>query len=331
MTRRPACATPRFAHIGELCDTASMRVIRTLVSSVLDYAGLYPPASLDEPTVVSNYAALHGSHRSWMLGRLVWPAARLDRLSELAVGAAPVAEPPETEGAWPVTALLGDAGTPEFARTVELVRAFNERHEQAGAPAMRVDSVELKVTGAAAVDGALDALPDDVWPYVEIPLDADPRGLIAAISGLEAAAKFRTGGTTAAAHPSAAALAEAIASCAHAGVAFKATAGLHRAMRHWNAAASANQFGFLSLFVGACLLHSRKIDAEGLQAMLEDADPSNFDISDNAIAWQGARIVTREIEEARERFAHSFGSCSFDEPWDDLTALELLPAAGQAS
>jgi hypothetical protein len=102
-------------------------------------------------------------------------------------------------------------------------------------------------------------------------------------------------------------------------------------MRHWNAAAGANQFGFLSLFVGACLLHSRKIDAEGLQAMLEDADPSNFDISDNAIAWQGARIVTREIEEARERFAHSFGSCSFDEPWDDLTALELLPAAGQAS
>lgn len=308
-----------------------MRAIRTLVSSVLDYAGLYPPASLDEPTVVSRFASLHGSHRAWMLGRLVWPAARLDRLSELASGAAPVAEPPETEGAWPVTALLGDCGTPEFARTVDLVRAFNDRHEQAGAPAMRVDSVEFKVTGPASMDQALDSLPEDIWPYVEIPLDADPRGMIAAISGMDAAAKFRTGGVTAAAHPPAKSLAAAIAACAQAGVAFKATAGLHRAMRHWNSAASAHQFGFLSLFVGACLIYSRKIDSEGLQAMLEDADPSNFDISDNAIAWQGARIVTREIEEARERFAHSFGSCSFDEPWDDLTALELLPAAGQAS
>lgn len=307
-----------------------MRAIRTLVSSVLDYAGLYPPASLDEPTVVSNFASLHGSHRAWMLGRLVWPAARLDRLSELASGAAPVAEPPETEGAWPVTALLGDSGTAEFARTLDLVRAFNDRHEQAGAPAMRVDSVEFKVAEPASMDQALDSLPEDIWPYVEIPLDSDPRGTIAAISGMEAAAKFRTGGVTAAAHPSAGSLASAIAACAQAGVAFKATAGLHRAMRHWNASASAHQYGFLSLFVGACLVYSRKIDAEGLQAMLEDADPSNFDISDNAIAWQGARIVTREIEEARERFAHSFGSCSFDEPWDDLTALELLPAAGQA-
>ena len=308
-----------------------MRAIRTLVSSVLDYAGLYPPASLDEPTVVSNFASLHGSNRAWMLGRLVWPAARLERLSELAAGAAPVAEPPETEGAWPVTALLGDAGTPEFARTAALVRAFNDRHEQVGAPAMRVDSVEFKAADPSSVDGALDALPDDVWPYVEIPLDADPRGMIASISGMEAAAKFRTGGVTAAAHPSPQALAGAVAACAQAGVAFKATAGLHRAMRHWNASAGAHQHGFLSLFVGACLLHARKLDAEGLAAMLEDSDPSNFDISDNAIAWQGARIVTREIEEARERFAHSFGSCSFDEPWDDLTALELIPAAGHAS
>lgn len=308
-----------------------MRAIRTLVSSVLDYAGLYPPASLDEPTVVSNFCALHGSHRAWMLGRLVWPAARLERLSELATGAAPIAEPPETEGAWPVTALLGDAGTPEFARTLALVQAFNSRHEQAGAPALRVDSVEFKAVDALALDAGLEALPDDVWPYVEIPLDSDPRGMIAAISGAEAAAKFRTGGTTAAAHPRASALAGAIVACAQAGVAFKATAGLHRAMRHWNAAANAHQFGFLSLFLGACLVHARKIDAEGLQAMLEDADPSHFDVSDNAVAWQGARVVTREIEEARERFAHSFGSCSFDEPWDDLTALELLPAAGQAS
>lgn len=321
----------RFARAGKVCDTAVMRAIRTLVSSVLDYAGLYPPASLDEPTVVSNFASLHGSHRAWILGRLVWPAARLDRLSGLAAGAAPVAEPPETEGAWPITALLGDAGTPEFARTVDAVRAFNDRHEQVGAPAMRVDSVEFKVADPSSLDGALDALPEDVWPYIEIPLDGDPRGMIAAISGVEAAAKFRTGGTTAAAHPNARALSGAILACAQAGVAFKATAGLHRAMRHWNAAANAHQFGFLSLFAGACLVYARKLDAEGLEAMLGDSDPSNFDISDNAIAWQGARIVTREIEEARERFAHSFGSCSFDEPWGDLTALELIPAVGQAS
>jgi hypothetical protein len=331
VSRRHVGCVERVARAAEVCDTAAMRAIRTLVSSIVDYAGLYPPASLDEPTVVSNFAAIHGSHRAWMLGRIVWPAARLERLSELAAGAAPVAEPPETEGAWPVTALLGDAGTPDFSRTIELVRSFNDRHEQPGAAAMRVDSVEFKCADPLTVDAALDALPEDIWPYVEIPLDSDPRGMIAAISGVEASAKFRTGGVTAAAHPTTRALATAIVACAQVGVAFKATAGLHRAMRHWNAAANAHQFGFLSLFIGACLVYARKIDAEGLAAMLEDADPSGFDISDNAIAWQGARIVTREIEAARERFAHSFGSCSFDEPWDDLTALELLPAAGQAS
>lgn len=299
------------------------------MSSVVDYAGLYPPASLDEPTVVSNFAAIHASPRSWMLGRLVWPAARIESLSALAKDIAPAAQPPETEGAWPVTALLGDAGTPDFARAVELVSAFNARHEQPGEPAMRIDSVEFKVSDPGAIERALDALPEDVWPYVEIPLDGDPRGMVAALAGLDAAAKLRTGGVTAAAHPAPRALASAIAACAQCGVAFKCTAGLHRAMRHWNAAASAHQFGFLSLFAGACLVWARKLDADGLQAMLEDADPSQFDVSENAIAWQGARIVTREIEEARERFAHSFGSCSFDEPWDDMMALELIPAAGQ--
>ena len=58
----------------------------TLLSSFVDYAGLFPPAGLSMGDAVAAYAADRTGRDAWMLGRFVCPAARLD---ELAVAAAP--------------------------------------------------------------------------------------------------------------------------------------------------------------------------------------------------------------------------------------------------
>jgi hypothetical protein len=42
-------------------------------------------------------------------------------------------------------------------------------------------------------------------------------------------------------------------------------------------------------------------------------------------------VTLREIDEARRQFIKSFGSCSFDEPVEDLRALGLMPVEGAAS
>ncbi len=303
-----------------------MQSIHGLMSSVIDYAGLYPPAQLEPSVVVRHYTELIASPRSWMLGRLVWPADKLAQLSDLAQGSAPRVEPPSTDGAWAVTCVLSPAGTAECTNDLAAIAAFNDRQSSPGEAAMRIDSVELRAGSVSAVERLVSALPDDVFPYFEVALDSDPRGVIAALVGEEAGVKFRTGGTTPQAHPAAGDLARGILSAAAAGVPFKATAGLHRALCHFNAAAGAKQFGFLNVFLGAAMAQARRIDIDGLTAFLTVESMDNIEFSERAIAWQGIRVSHEEIMDARSRLAHSFGSCSFDEPWDDLVAMELIRA-----
>ncbi len=296
------------------------------MSTVVDYAGLYPPAALDAPTVVANYGKITAGRNSWMLGRLVWPTARLPELSEIAKSHAPTAQPPETEGAWAITAVTLPANDAAFADSLTAVEHFNHRHEQEGEPAMRIDSLEIRVASAVDVQRTADRLPEGLFPYFEIPWEPDPRGMIAALADLDCGAKVRTGGEAAAAFPSPRQLARFIAACHFARVPFKATAGLHRALGHASEATGATHFGFLNVFLGACLLHAGRVDAEALEMLLSDSDLGSFDFCDRAIAWREASLSAEEIEDARGRFVHSFGSCSFEEPLHDLVHLELVPA-----
>src|SRR5215471_10308407 len=66
--------------------------LRILLTHLIDYAGLFPPAALEMPEAQRNYAAYRAGEYSWMLGRFVVPAARLD----------------EVDPAWPIAAI----GTP---------------------------------------------------------------------------------------------------------------------------------------------------------------------------------------------------------------------------
>jgi hypothetical protein len=51
--------------------------LRALLRNLIDYAGLYPPAGLALPEVLENYETYLASPESWMLNRLVLPAAKL--------------------------------------------------------------------------------------------------------------------------------------------------------------------------------------------------------------------------------------------------------------
>jgi hypothetical protein len=46
---------------------------------------------------------------------------------------------------------------------------------------------------------------------------------------------------------------------------------------------------------------------------------------EEALNWRGRRLLTAQIAAARRDFAHSFGSCSFEEPVTELREAGLLP------
>ena len=52
--------------------------LRVFLDRIIDYAGLFPPASLDMMTSVNNYSTYLNARQRWALGRFVLPVARLD-------------------------------------------------------------------------------------------------------------------------------------------------------------------------------------------------------------------------------------------------------------
>jgi hypothetical protein len=304
-----------------------MRTLRDLLQGILDYAGLFPPAALDMPSTVGRFAAARRGGDRWFLGRLIVPLSRLGEFERCAREHLPRGKDAIGVEPWVISAL----GTPlregYIERDLEIIEAFNERHADPLDGAATIDTIEWRADSASHVDRALEYLPDHLFPYFEVPPGADARGMVAAMAGLDAGAKIRTGGVTAAEHPATADLAAFISICAAAEVPFKATAGLHHPLRHEAPSVGAKQFGFLGVFLGAALRWHDRIGEEDLAQILEEPSADAFRFDSAAASWRGHSVSHAEILKARERFAHAFGSCSFDEPLEHLRTLRLLPAA----
>lgn len=142
-------------------------------------------------------------------------------------------------------------------------------------------------------------------------------------------AKIRTGGLTPEAIPSVERIADFLRYTSQHRIPFKATAGLHhpvRSLRPLTYAADsprAVMHGFLNVFVAAAFAWFGEDDR--LEDMLREEDPRAFAFAGDVLQWRGYGLTAGQIQEARREYAHSFGSCSFEEPVADLRELGYLP------
>ncbi|MBX9929871.1 MAG: hypothetical protein K2X99_13275 [Gemmatimonadaceae bacterium] len=284
--------------------------LRALLAHGIDYAGLFPPTAWTMSQAVEAYAGYRAGPQAWALGRFVTPVARLPEFLE-ARSAFPSA-------AWPLAVLPGPAIESDYA-AVEAFDAVHGAFAQVTAFEARAQTVE-EITRVAAAFGARRAL------FIELPVVHDPSALIAAVGAAGASAKIRTGGVTPEAIPSAAQVARFLAVCAAAGVACKATAGLHHPVRGEYALTYATDaprgtlFGFTNVLAAAIAARAGTPEAE-LVALLEERDPRAWQWSDDGLRWRDHHWTTAAITAARTGFIGAFGSCSFLEPFDDLSQI----------
>ncbi len=296
-----------------------MSAIRTLLAKSIDYAGLFPPAELDMGTALQNYARYLSGPSSWALGRFIVPVSRLAEL-ELALQRIPGRR---IERPRRFAALLGT----DVEEDVRLLDAFNRRHLDLGAT---VDTVEVKATSETSIGAITQMVPVSFETYIEIPIDREPSGLIAAIGQGGRRAKVRTGGVTQAAFPQTADLVRFLREATRQAVPFKATAGLHHPLRaayqltYAEGGPSGTMFGFLNLFVAVASLRSGMSDPEVAQ-VLEEGEADAFQADDSGITWRRRFLDLKALGDMRRLGMISFGSCSFTEPLSDLEALHLLP------
>jgi len=295
-----------------------------LLRDLIDYAGLFPPASLAMASSVANYGAYLRSEWNWILGRFVVPVALLAAFEEAFAGL-PAPTPGTGFTRWRLSVLLGSDPVSDVAS----IREFNAR--MAGSRSGRtavVESVEVKVAGPAEVKRLSGIIPAELATYFEFPLSSCAE-CIAEVAGCGRRAKIRTGGETADKFPAPENVVEFIRLCAAANVSFKATAGLHHPLRSVHRftyqpdSPSGVMHGFMNFFLTAAFLRAGMETAVAVQLLAEQSGEAfRFDL--NGVSWRQHRLSRHEIAAARQSFAVSFGSCSFTEPIDDLKSLRLL-------
>ncbi|MHC4217623.1 MAG: hypothetical protein ACYSU7_04120 [Planctomycetota bacterium] len=295
--------------------------LQALLAGLVDYAGLFPPAKLDMPETLRHYADDLAGNDAWMLARLVVGAARLDEFEQHAEGLLPQDEDTEP---WQLSVVVAAADDPALESDLRRIGVFNTTHAIAANGLATIRTIELRAGDPDAAETALNLIPDELFPFFELPVDQDPRGLVAALAGSDAGAKVRTGGLDPQAIPAPEHLARFVAACAAAGLPFKATAGLHHPLRHHSEAVGAKEFGFLNVLTAAVLADTTKLSAPDLVGVLVEESADSFSFHDEKLCYRDHDVATSRVAESRLKFAISIGSCSFAEPLEHLRAMKLL-------
>ena len=280
-----------------------MHAAEALLGRVIDYAGLFPAASLDLETTVQNYAAYRAGRDEWALGRLVLPATRLAEFAD---------RWPQYVTEWPISLLLGSDYDTETRLAVDV--------------GLQLDVVECKPARLEDIAEIRRRMPGDGLLFVESPQECSLEELIVAIAQGGACAKVRTGGIVAEAIPASATVAAILATCARHNLGLKATAGLHHAIRgkqrltYDPQSATACMHGFVNFLAAAAAAHAGANESE-ITDILEDGNRDNFSARTDLIRWCDESFPTEAIQRMRKQLAISFGSCSFEEPMQEMRAM----------
>jgi hypothetical protein len=269
-----------------------------LFQRLCDDAAVFPPGNLPLPAAVT----AHGHHRvapyAEVAGPFVLAAKDLGRLADLTRGLPP-------------GGLQLSLTTPAPAAVAGALAAAEE------VPAIQVVALEVAVPKGVEVAGVAPTLRAalgnrELPTYVELPRDTRRDPLLAQLAGSGYRAKMRTGGVRADAHPDEHELASTIHAAVRAEVAFKATAGLHHALRNTDPETGFDQHGFLNVTMAAAAAADGG-SVSDLAALLAIRDASRVVAEVNA------------LDPAVRQVFCSFGTCSIAEPVAELVALDLLP------
>jgi hypothetical protein len=281
-----------------------MSTVPALFRHLVDDAAMFPPGDLP----LAQAVAAHREHRRSEYADLVGPFVCTDEnlVAVAAEAARTGSEPLEVS-----VVITGGAGG------IEPAVRYGDRSAD-----VTVTSIEVRLRSeddlsrnALRVARACDDCLDEENAFVEIGLDGAWERALDVVADAGYAAKLRTGGLDPSLFPTAEQVAAFVTACLDREVAFKCTAGLHNAVRHTAADTGFEHHGFLNVLLATRASLDGAAPDE-VTAVLEDRDGEQLATRARELSEQQAAGV--------RRWFTSFGSCSIDEPRDDLTALHLL-------
>ena len=298
--------------------------LETLLAKSIDYAGMFPPCSLALEPALQNHAQYVRSSEAWMLNTFVLPVEQFDTAQQLLSLFDP-AHPFRVAALGPKTV---DANA--FLDALEDAQAAI-RSLSSNVDLVSISHLEMflphHVDGALLKEARMTI--GDLPVFWEAPPDRAEQAivLLAEHNSDEESPTFgyklRTGGVTTDAFPTSIQIAAALVTPATHQLPIKFTAGLHHPIRQFRDEVKTKMHGFLNVLGAAVLAAEHRWDAKQAATMLEDENAASFSFGEDSFAWREWKIDVERLR-YRRRFVASFGSCSFDEPREDLRALNLL-------
>ena len=270
---------------------ARLMVVPPLFARLVDDAGLFPPERLPMATAVARHRADARAGHRVLTHRFLCPASRLDELA-------------------------GQLADDEIMRVGVVVDTDLDRLLAADRR-LELETVEIALPRERPADGVEALAAADIGGRVfgEVPRVDGWRDALTALADHGLGAKVRCGGLQADLFPTSDELAGFVHSCATLDLPFKATAGLHHAVRHRDPATGFDHHGFLNLLVAVGRAVAGAAPGEVARALTLD----------NAAALsEEARAMAPTTVERTRHLLVAYGSCSTSEPIDDLVALGLV-------
>ncbi|MCB1246575.1 MAG: hypothetical protein KDB69_04865, partial [Acidimicrobiia bacterium] len=130
----------------------------------IDYAGVFPPASLSVSDAVDGYRRARTSGAAWVAGRFLIRASQLEDLGRIATTSFTAGEPP-----WEVSVVVDLEPSDAAARATDFHREME--------PALAVAATEAPITDptATAIDRlftTMSSISPEVVPFLEVTRDA---------------------------------------------------------------------------------------------------------------------------------------------------------------
>lgn len=318
------------------------------MEGIIDYAGLFPPADLSLDTSLQKYSDYRKNEDAWMLSRYIIPGLRLDELEPYRDSLLQEGEPFEFSVLGKKTETISEYRE-HLQEVIDAIYRFHKTHGDH----ITTDILEIKLPCEAVFandEGLLMEIYDETAEWLDksalLPNQVffegffeenweKEIGLILEILNnhnqkfegeffREAGFKLRCGGVESEMFPSLEKVAFTLNSARDQNIALKCTAGLHHPIRHYSDSVNTKMHGFFNVFGGAMLGYAHNLSDKKLIEILREEDPEYFSFTDEGFKWKDILVSTREISELRDVAIISFGSCSFDEPREDLQQLGLL-------
>ncbi|MFV8829904.1 hypothetical protein [Alkalihalobacterium sp. APHAB7] len=304
-------------------------------SNLIDYAGLFPPAQLPLEQAIHNYASYQKDEDAWMLGHFIIPASRLEELD-------PYMSLFSKKNPLPVSAIGQKTVDSEqclerLAFDLEKIQSFHKKHGEVA----QVKVLELPIPPVVPNRQLLQKISSFIEKYslqlfceVTVPLDEQwYQKMLLTLNeiaihnnkdGIRMGLKLRTGGVTADAFPTPQQVATVLHACAERDISQKFTAGLHHPIRMYRDEVNTSMHGFLNIFTAGMLARTNTCSVEALAEVIADEDPSHFTLTEEGVSWKGHLVNVPDINYVRQYALCSYGSCSFDEPLEDLRKLNMI-------